>query len=1198
MDKFGPELNEEEITLDPSITERLPFQEIHSRYFDGRPGEYVLKSKYGDGVEIARSRIKVVDYGSYEHAILPKNFDRKYRRGVIKHKEFTPNERQFMIENFGVNDSIINSYVAFEVEDIYSLYKYVLGPRATTFNHRFGNFNDYDHSYTWVLDNTKLNNAGILNNLVNIDDGDLLKLYSWSPEFGYNLVRHTSSNHFPSDDIDKSQLLIDFDDSESFDPPLDELFMDDSMNQAKTAQRWLPWVAYSPRSNSKLNRWVKTVTNLDDFFNGYGDGKSGAWSGLDPHPNGIKYDTIPPFNPTQDETYYNTREVILGPEWFFGDKKSQTDVSKDGKRLIGHIRAGRIIIIHDIGEPAKTKSELIEKYKGLKVYNNNSTKGQTILDWSGQKNVVNNLPDHIFIAQGIDPDNLDFPNEGRITSVEHGDSYVQDYYDNLQAFTKRDGYPLLTFDMATRGRTEMASKYNIEVINNKEGSYNTSLYQNVEIAPNLNSYFTLNVHNLKKNPLNTGVKKVSFEISTFGNVSSKPNETASNDFNRDEAVFKDFRRISFNVKSNNPNRVVNIHVEGLNEKGNKIRGAEADIAIHPEWRRYQLSVDSLLPKTFENAIKTIHLSLIADNSLPGGVGYFSGKGTISDIELTTGVDLSLSFDDFYIEPDVSPTIPVDDEEFMTWVKKSALRYVTTHSRQIGIGNGDTGSFIQEATNEPTKISISGLGMSIAGYILAAEEDIQLISADLAKLRVRQTLILLKKIVENTDSKFHGFPFHYYKANLDPFYPKTEDNEVSTIDWAICAFGVRLAAAKYGDSDLGIKLLAHDILYTNGPDWSKVIHESGRISFGIKNDGNLMNSQWGLSFSEETDLVHVEAIASQKLTEDQISEILNNYKRDFSTESKMYPSWFGAGFTYNWLQLWTGELEIYKENSIAAFCHDSETSREEFDFNAMGLTAGTLASKVFKDGFIEWTAYFSNLGSDAYGTEDISQVKQLGIMPYGAALAYPFLPEKSVEALREYVKLGLYSPLRGFPESISIKQFPEEFNNKWFTNWEHYDINQLSMAMAIDMKQRSTIPVLMNQDSLFKQAVDKVFSDFHSYHVAKNKDVVFHDCITVTSGGATSYSVGASDSGLGANTTNRILISPNPIENDLLHLNVKEGLVNETVQYTILDTAFKRLFDGSFDVSDYNIEVQSLPSGTYYAVFKSNTINETHLFIKD
>jgi hypothetical protein len=245
---------------------------------------------------------------------------------------------------------------------------------------------------------------------------------------------------------------------------------------------------------------------------------------------------------------------------------------------------------------------------------------------------------------------------------------------------------------------------------------------------------------------------------------------------------------------------------------------------------------------------------------------------------------------------------------------------------------------------------------------------------------------------------------------------------------------------------------------------------GRIVKGLKaSTGVKSPGVWGDAFSEETELVYLEALASGKVNNLDLTRILRQKKQGF------YVSWFGCGFTYNWLQLWTGTQEPYYSNSVLAYQQDAITAKSKFGKPLMGLTACATLSGVDTNGFINWSQYISNQGSSVSGATT-AEVIQISPAPYGAALALPFQQAAALAALREYVKLGFYHPLLGLPDNVRINSLPSGIVEA-VPNWNPYDINIGSMAMAIEQIQQNAIRNLYLKDNQISINLTKLKGSF-------------------------------------------------------------------------------------------------------------------------
>lgn len=411
--------------------------------------------------------------------------------------------------------------------------------------------------------------------------------------------------------------------------------------------------------------------------------------------------------------------------------------------------------------------------------------------------------------------------------------------------------------------------------------------------------------------------------------------------------------------------------------------------------------------------------------------------------------------------------PTDDVQFLNWLKTASIQFFLWNYRELGGGLG----VVLEASDETNVVSLSGIGYAYATFILAEQED--LITSSEAREKI---LSLLRwQEAQNWDNGtqgVYGFPYHYFDINgngLNEFSPEA----VSTIDWAMCAAGIRTVRQKYvGDSE--IENLCNTLL--NRPQWEETIHENandaykfGRITKGFSATGIKNGQVWGDAFSEETEIIYLEALASGQVNDLNLNRIYREQKNGY------YVSWFGAGFTYNWMQLWTGSVEPYLSNSIAAYQSDANTANTSFGETYMGLTACATTGEVDENGFINWNNYISNQGSSNSGANQ-NEVIQISPAPYGAALAVPFIPSQAIQSLRNYVSLGYYHPLLGLPDNIRMKDMPGNLNVP-VPNWNPFDLNIGAMAMAIEQYQQNRIANYYMNDNDVETSLQVLIQSF-------------------------------------------------------------------------------------------------------------------------
>ena len=1128
-------------------------------------GDYVVKVKYAENDQIAHARVRITDYSEYDKAIDANFLSKKYRRGIIHKRELRTFEYNFLKNMLNLDEQLLDSYIVFEVKDIYSLYKYDIGPRATTYNHRFGNFNDFDNSFEWTYKGFNIPNDDRLNQALNLGQGNALGKYFWTDGFGKNFVRHLSSNHFPEDEIDKTELLIDFDAPE-YNAPLDNFFADSNINQYKSAQRWLPWVAFSPRSNSKLNRWVKTITDLDLFFNseklGYG-----AWSGLNAYP--VKFSQTQPFNPLEEKPYYTLREVTLGPEWFFWNEGSQTNEIKEAKEFYGDIQSGRIKVVRKTAFGSTEAGPLDDD--NIKVFNNNATKGKLIKDWAGRKNIQNNLPEKIFIAQGLHDKNVPFQGVSMNNLLEDLDELAMVNEIPIPHFA---GIPLITSNQAQKNKTEFNSDYKF---------YKRSISNTVEVPEKLSIRQENNNPYLKLDlSYNSGTTTYyDLMVSTYKILPPDvipDNQEHLYHFPNDVA-FKTFKGVRFRAKLLKGDNV-SIRVSGKNINGEHV--FQKTFTLTNQWQDFH-AFKAEIVNSYSNSVRKLEFTFISNGSNQ------SAEVALDDVFIDNG--------------NVNKWIPsVDDDQMITWLKNTVFRFLIWNTYEKPTDSNQL--FLNESTNEFDKVTISGQGMAIVGYILSER---LLESNDANKLYIKNTVKKLLKWIDNIELGDHNFPYHFYDANGRSKYTKAQGGLISTIDWAICALGVRAAKQHY-INDSEIVTLTDRILAR--PDWSAMINGNGRIAHEVDINGNL-NNEWGLAFSEETDMVYAEAIASGKLSEVQENTLISTYERKI--KFGFIPSHFGAGFTYNWLQLWTGKQNSLEKNSKNAFCYDLESNNSIFTFNlpVIGLTAGTIISKSFDDGFLEWNKYVSNQGPIfEHGTQFQGEVIQQAIMPYGTGLAYPFLKDEAIKSFREIFKLGNFHPLLGIPESISIKQNEHQrrLGSKYFSCWNQFDINMLSMFMALHMNDDNyLISELLFKDLSFKMAAEKVLDSYslltpqiQNARCGLVTDTTSSDEYATNKTATSPLEQNEDTNAIDTTVKQKILkLVPNPVHD---HLIIKDlsGSIEEEIEYKIIDRSFKIVKQGylkKFNNGETSIELNGLPTSSYYISFTGKGFYESHFILK-
>ena len=595
--------------------------------------------------------------------------------------------------------------------------------------------------------------------------------------------------------------------------------------------------------------------------------------------------------------------------------------------------------------------------------------------------------------------------------------------ENLAAPSHYPGIPVFTADMSKNKSTELNSEWVVR----QRSSITTS---SAIVRNGFNSLLKINFDGFS-----VSNDYVEFVTAVFGKLTNRiavPTELLSN------VNGISFRAVSYDVP-------VELSVQALDIN---------DVVISTQ--KFAVKQDAMMQYNFAfNAQNLHHLSFKINGNEQISSGFKKGALAIDDIYLTNNNTLAF-------------TPPADDTAFLKWLKESSLRYFLWQYRTV---NGDKG-IVLESYDDDNKVSLSGIGYAYAAFILAAQEG--MITESSAKQKV--TAILKWQQAQNwnngSEGKY-GFPLHYYNANGTGKWP-SDAGAISTIDWAICAAGIRVVRQKY-ISDPEISAICNELLAR--PQWQEVIannpgntYEFGRIVKGLKaTTGEKSSGVWADAFSEETELIYLEALASDKVNNLDLTRIFRQKKQGF------FVSWFGCGFTYNWLQLWTGTQEPYYSNSVLAYQQEAITAQNKFGRPLLGLTACSTLSGVDANGFINWSQYISNQGSSVSGATT-AEVIQISPAPYGAALALAFQKTTAITALREYVKLGFYHPLLGLPDNVRIKSLPSELNVA-VPNWDPFDINIGPLAMAIEQIQQNTISTLYLRDNQISANLTKLKGSF-------------------------------------------------------------------------------------------------------------------------
>ncbi len=273
-------------------------------------GDYAIEIKFmGNSNKTGYVRVIVKDYP----ATTLDDLTTRTARGTIKTRSLTPQEERWLrkySEIFTLSSEVqtslsVGALRMSYLDDVPSLYKFskLKGPRATSYGDRFGEFNDYNNKYIWYVHGrdpgasttpVEKNNSAISKYFVKmtaVSSTDYLHTAitdsifpaSWSKVF----LRHCSSNHFPSEDVNLTDVLSDPTQTQYKDT-VASIFANKYPNQTELGyMRIFPWIAKTPTDGYKVFRFNKGVTNLNAFFNGTNN-HNGAWSGT-PYYSQIPY---------------------------------------------------------------------------------------------------------------------------------------------------------------------------------------------------------------------------------------------------------------------------------------------------------------------------------------------------------------------------------------------------------------------------------------------------------------------------------------------------------------------------------------------------------------------------------------------------------------------------------------------------------------------------------------------------------------------------------------------------------------------------------------------------------------------------------------------------------------------------------------------------------------------------------------------
>lgn len=588
-------------------------------------------------------------------------------------------------------------------------------------------------------------------------------------------------------------------------------------------------------------------------------------------------------------------------------------------------------------------------------------------------------------------------------------NYTMPYMDSQN---HESGIALYTASMALKGRTEMGTEYLLHTVNG------TEITQKI-VRNGFNTALRVDFTNL-----NDRGDVGQILMSGFSNVRDRrtlPLELA-----------KQIKGVKFKVSSVFQPLKLNVSAHKI---GGSVIETNTFIVSEKEQQEYSLYFDS-------SAFKYLSFRISYENQ---DANYNNSKVT------------AIILDDVYFlnDSDVVFTPPTDDTAFLKWLQHSAIRFFIWNYHDFGDGRGA----IWGSNHWYNTVSSSGMAFGMAAYILAVKEG--MMTEQEAKRRI---LSLLKYFQNqnwyNGEHGRKGFPDHW--MHIDG---STNRDGVSTVDWAICAAGLRVVNQYYKD-DSEIQTIVSELL--NRPIWEEVFDSNGHIAMGIDHTTGKINPwRWGPSFTEEADLTFLEARNSKQMDKNIFEPIVRQKLFGY------YPGWWSTGFEFNWMQMWTGPVEPYKTNSIIAYGNDAKTCQRVFGRPIMGLTAVGIPVSIDDNGFTEHK-YFGDQGH--LPNRSNGDHKTIAPAPYGAASALAFVPDQALTGLKEFTKLGYYHPLMGFPGSVRLSSLGKGSPNM-IPNWGISDLEVGPLMIGIDQYFENIIGTYYSNDPNVKIALEELTDSF-------------------------------------------------------------------------------------------------------------------------
>jgi arabinogalactan endo-1,4-beta-galactosidase len=264
----------------------------HCTYTWSAAGSFILTAVYNGASELSHE-ITVLD-----NAYIPTS--PTWPKGEINIYELSPKQKALISRYYTGN---VNDLRVAKVENIFSKYTHIDGPRALTPNgsfNRYGLEKDFNNHFKWYNGTTAISNI--------VDPNLLDQRSQWFPA---NWIRHYSGDlsKYPRDMDPAITASLLTKDQATINTRLTTVF-------PATPEPWqwrLPWISTTEWSGYRTRINIKAIYNLKKFF----DNNTGAFSGVgNPNTQDVS-NCIPAFTDEQKELYDFYLDIKSGRKLLF-----------------------------------------------------------------------------------------------------------------------------------------------------------------------------------------------------------------------------------------------------------------------------------------------------------------------------------------------------------------------------------------------------------------------------------------------------------------------------------------------------------------------------------------------------------------------------------------------------------------------------------------------------------------------------------------------------------------------------------------------------------------------------------------------------------------------------------------------------------------------------------------------------------------